>query len=172
MPAGSLVFIDETWASTNMTPTRGRSARGRRCLGYAPFGHWKTTTFVCALRQAGLAAPLVLDGPINGEAFLAWAQQFFAPELKAGDVVVMDNLASHKVAGVREAIEARGASVRYLPPYSPDLNPIEQVFAKLKALLRRAQQRSVQGLWEQIGRLLDAFSPNECSNYLRNCGYC
>ena len=123
MPAGSLVFIDETWASTNMTPTRGRSRRGRRCFGYTPFGHWKTTTFVCALRQTGLAAPLVLDGPINGQAFLAWVQQFLAPELQAGDVVVMDNLASHKVAGVRKAIEAAGASVRYLPPYSPDLNP-------------------------------------------------
>ena len=103
---------------------------------------------------------------------MAWAQQFLAPELQAGDVVVMDNLASHKVAGVREAIEAKGASVRYLPPYSPDLNPIEQVFAKLKALLRRAQPRSVQGLWDRIGELLDTFSPQECSNYLRNCGYC
>ena len=172
MRSDSLVFIDETWASTNMTPTRGRSPRGQRCLGYAPFGHCKTTTFVCALRQAGLAAPLALDGPINGEAFLAWVEQFLAPELKAGDVVVMDNLASHKVAGVREAIEAKGASVRYLPPYSPDLNPIEQVFAKLKALLRRAQQRSVEGLWDRIGQLLEAFSPAERNNYLRNCGYC
>ena len=172
MPAASLVFIDETWASTNMTPTRGRSRRGRRCLGYTPFGHWKTTTFVCALRQAGLAAPLVLDGPINGQAFVAWVQQFLAPELEAGDVVVMDNLASHKVAGVREAIEAVGASVRYLPPYSPDLNPIEQVFAKLKASLRRAQARTVAGLWDTIGSLLDTFSSTECRNYIRNCGYC
>jgi transposase len=166
------VFIDETWASTNMTPARGTSARGRRCVGHAPRGHWKTTTFVCALRQAGLAAPLVLDGPINGPAFLAWTQQFLAPNLQAGDIVVMDNLASHKVAGVREAIEAQGATLAYLPPYSPDLNPIEQVFAKLKTLLRKAKERTVQGLWDAIGSLLDAFSPDECSHYLRNCGYC
>ncbi len=121
-----------------MTPTRGRSPRGRRCRGRAPYGHWHTTTFVCALRNAGLAAPCVLDGPINGQAFVAWVQQMLAPELCPGDIVVMDNLGSHKVHGVRQAIEAAGAAVRYLPPYSPDFNPIEQVFAKLKGLLRRA----------------------------------
>lgn len=174
MPASSLVFIDETWASTNMTPTRARSLRGSRCLGHAPYGHRKTTTFVCALRQAGLAAALVLalDGPINGEAFLAWIEQFLVPALKTGDIVVMDNLGSHKVAGVRQAMEAQGASVRYLPPYSPDLSPIEQVFAKLKALLRRAQQRTVQGLWDTVGLLLEDFSADECHNYIRNSGYC
>ena len=172
MPASSLVFIDETWASTNMAPTRGRSLRGRRCLGHVPYGHYKTTTFVCALRQAGLAAPLVLDGPINGESFLAWTEQFLAPELKAGDIVVMDNLGSHKVAGVQEAIEAAGASLRYLPPYSPDLNPIEQVFAKLKALPRKAQARTVQGLWDTVGLLLGDFSAEECCNYIRHSGYC
>lgn len=155
-----------------MAPTRGRSARGQRCVGHAPHGHWKTTTLVCALRQGAVTAPLVLDGPINGPAFLAWVEQFLAPELKPGDIVVMDNLSSHKVAGVRQAIEAQGARLAYLPPYSPDLNPIEQVFAKLKALLRRAQARTVTHLWDQIGQLLDAFSPQECRNYLRNRGYC
>lgn len=172
LPARSLVFIDETWASTNMTPLYGRSPRGQRCRGHTPYGHWKTTTFVCALRQAGLAAPLVLDGPINGASFVAWTEQFLAPELKAGDIVVMDNLRSHKVAGVRQAIEAKGAQVLYLPPYSPDLNPIEQVFAKLKALLRRLQARTVEGLWCRIGELLGHFTPEECRHYLRNCGYC
>lgn len=172
MPAASLVFVDETWATTSMTPTRGRSARGSRCIGHAPHGHWKTTSFVCGLRQAGLAAPLVLDGPINGTAFVAWTRQFLVPELRAGDIVVMDNLGSHKVTGVREAIEAAGASLRYLPPYSPDMNPIEQVFSKLKALLQQAQQRTVQDLWDRIGLLLDAFSPEECRNYIRNSGYC
>lgn len=172
MPAPSLVFIDETWATTNMTPRCGRSPRGQRCLGSTPQGHWKTTTFVCALRQAGLSAPLVLDGPINGASFLAWTEQFLAPELKVGDIVVMDNLGSHKVEGVRQAIEAQGAQLLYLPPYSPDLNPIEQVFSKLKTLLRRAQARTVEALWNQVGRLLDEFTPEQCSNYLRHCGYC
>lgn len=155
-----------------MTPRYGRSPRGQRCRGYTPQGHWKTTTFVCALRQTGLSAPLVLDGPINGESFLAWTQQFLAPQLHAGDVVVMDNLGSHKVDGVRQAIEAQGAQLKYLPPYSPDLNPIEQVFAKLKALLRRAQARTVEDLWSRIGDLLEHFTTEECERYLRNCGYC
>ena len=117
-----------------MTPTWGRSPRGERCLGYAPCGHWHTTTFVCALSNEGLLAPLVLDGPINGHAFVVWIEQFLVPELRAGDIVVMDNLSSHKLAGVKSAIEAAGAELRYLPPYSPDFNPIEQVFAKLKTL--------------------------------------
>lgn len=172
LPASSLVFIDETWASTNMTPAYGRSPRGQRCRGYTPYGHWKTTTFLCALRQDGLAAPLVLDGPINGVSFLAWTEQFLAPELKPGDIVVMDNLGSHKVGGVREAIEARGAQLLYLPPYSPDLNPIEQVFSKLKALLRKARTRTVESLWDRIGHLLEHFTPEECRHYLRHCGYC
>ena len=127
-----MIFLDETWATTNMTPTWGRSARGQRCPGYAPCGHWHTTTFVCALSQNGLLAPLVLDGPINGPVFVAWLEQFLAPELRRGDIVVMDNLSSDKLAGVKPAIEAEGAVLRYLPPYSPDFNPIEQVFAKLK----------------------------------------
>ena len=168
---GRLVFLDETWASTNMTPARGRSPKGCRCVGQVPWGHWKTTTFVCALRCDGLIAPLVLDGPINGEVFRAWVEQSLAPVLQVGDIVVMDNLGSHKVAGVGEAIEAAGATLRYLPPYSPDFNPIEQVFAKFKALLRRAATRTVDGLWSTIGTLLGHFPPDECARYIRHAGY-
>ena len=143
-----MVFVDETWASTNMTPTYGRAPRGARCPGRAPQNHWHTSTFVCALRTDGLPAPCVLDGAIDGQSFRAWVEQFLAPELKRGDIVVMDNLGSHKVAGVQAAIEAAGAELRFLPPYSPDLNPIEQVFAKLKHLLRRAQARTKEALWD------------------------
>lgn len=171
LSSDQLLFVDETWATTNMTPTRGRSPRGQRCVGHAPHGHWHTTTFVCALREQGLAAPLVLDGAINGEIFLAWVEQFLAPVLQPGDIVVMDNLGSHKVLGVAHAIEARGATLLYLPPYSPDFNSIEQVFAKLKQLLRRMASRTVESLWDTIGELLNAFSPTECSNYIRHCGY-
>lgn len=171
MQADRLVFLDETWATTNMTPMRGRSPRGRRCLGRAPYGHWHTTTFICALRETGLVAPCVLDGPVNGSAFLAWVQQMLVPELGPGDVVVMDNLGSHKVCGVRQAIEAAGAQLRYLPPYSPDMNPIEQMFAKLKMLLRRAAARTQESLWQATGALLDRFSSAECANYIRHCGY-
>lgn len=172
MASHRLIFLDETSAATNMTPTRGRAPVGQRCPGFAPGGHWRTTTVVCALDAQGLLAPLVLDGPLNGAAFVAWVEQFLAPELRAGDVVVMDNLSSHKVAGIRQAIEAVGAEVRYLPPYSPDLNAIEQVFAKLKTLLRRTQARTVEALWTAIGLLVDRFSPGECENYIRHCGYC
>lgn len=154
-----------------MAPTWGRSPKGQRCLGYAPLGHWHTTTFVCALTTDGLLAPLVLDGPINGQAFVAWVEQFLAPTLRAGDIVVMDNLSSHKVAKVKPAIEAAGAALRYLPPYSPDFNPIEQVFAKLKAMLRRTQARTREALWDAIGELLDKFSPDECERYIRHSGY-
>jgi transposase len=171
MQAPRLVFLDETWATTCMTPMRGRAPKGQRCLGKAPHNHWHTTTIVCALRHDGLIAPCVLDGPINGETFRAWVEQFLAAELRPGDIVVMDNLGSHKVAGVRQAIEARGASVRYLPPYSPDFNPIEQVFAKLKTLLRNAAERTRDSLWRTIGHLLDRFSAQECANYIRHCGY-
>ena len=167
-----LIFLYETAAATDMTPTRGRSIKGQRCLGHAPGGHWNTTTFVCALSTQGLLAPLVLDGPINGSAFRAWVEQFLAPALASGDIVVMDNLSSHKVTGVREAIEAAGATLRYLPPYSPDYNPIEQVFSKLKTLLRKAQARTLETLWTVIGSLLDQFSNSECENYIRHCGYC
>ena len=158
LPARGLVFLDETWATTCMTPARGRSPRGQRCPGYAPAGHWRTTTFVCALSTQGLLAPLVLDGPINGSAFRAWVEQFLVPTLRPGDTVVMDNLSSHKVSGVKAAIEGAGAALRYLPPYSPDYNPIEQVFAKLKGLLRKAQARTVEALWSAIGSLLERLS--------------
>ena len=154
-----------------MTPLRGRSPRGERCLGSAPHGHWKTTTFVAALRHDALTAPMVTDGPINGALFLGWVRTFLCPTLRPGDIVIADNLSSHKVAGVREAIESVGALIRYLPPYSPDLNPIEKLFAKFKALLRRAQARTVEALWQRIGELLDDFSPQECANYFRASGY-
>lgn len=167
----NLVFLDETWAKTNMTRTRGRAPRGTRLVEYVPQGHWKTTTFLAALRVEGLTAPLVVDGAINGEIFLAYVQQHLVPTLKPGDIVIMDNLSSHKVAGVQEALEAAGARVIYLPPYSPDFNPIEQVFAKLKALLRKAHERTVSNLWDRIGELLDCFEPAEWRNYFRHCGY-
>ena len=166
-----LVFLDETWAKTNMTRPRGRSRRGTRLIAAAPYGHWKTTTFVAALRTSGLTAPLVIDGPINGEVFLAYVEQQLAPTLKPGDVVVLDNLSSHKRAGVREAIEAAGAVLLYLPPYSPDLNPIEHAFAKFKWLLKSAAERTVEALWHTCGQLLDKFTPTECRNYIHHCGY-
>jgi transposase len=136
-----------------------------------PFGHWKTTTFTAALRHDSLTAPLVLDGPMNGDTFRAYVEQFLVPTLKKGDIVIMDNLPSHKVSGIREAIEAAGAKLLYLPPYSPDLNPIEQVFSKFKALLRKAAARTVSALWKAIGKALEAFSPTECAAYLKNSGY-
>lgn len=166
-----LVFLDETWTTTNMTRRFGRSARGERVIGAVPYGHWKTSTFVAALRHDGLTAPLVLDGAMNGEAFLAYVQQFLAPTLQPQDAVIMDNLPAHKVAGVREAIERAGARLLYLPPYSPDLNPIEQVFAKLKSLLRTAACRTVEALWTLLGKLLAEFPPRECANYFAHCGY-
>ncbi len=154
-----------------MTRLYGRSPRGQRLLGRAPYGHWKTTTFLAGLCHDGIVAPLVLDGPINGRAFLAWVEQFLAPTLQPGQIVIADRLGSHKVAGVREAIEARGAELILLPPYSHDFNPIEQVFAKLKALLRKAEPRTRETLWRTIGEKLAMFSPDECLNYLRHCGY-
>jgi transposase len=166
-----LVFIDETWAKTNMTRTHGRCARGRRLIDKVPHGHWKTLTFLAALRCDAITAPFVLDGPINGEWFLAYVEQVLVPTLRPGDVVVMDNLGSHKGKAVRRAIRQADAHLIFLPPYSPDLNPIEQVFAKLKALLRKAAERSVEDTWRRIGQLLDRFSPNECANYLVNSGY-
>lgn len=166
-----LVFIDETWAKTNMTRTRGRSLRGTRLVAPVPHGHWKTTTFLAALRCSGLTAPLVVDGPINGAIFRAYVEQHLAPTLRPGDIVIMDNLGAHKVAGVRAAIEAAGARVAYLPPYSPDLNPIETVFSKFKWLLRSAAERTVETLWNTCGKLLDEFTESECRNHIRNCGY-
>jgi transposase len=166
-----LVFLDETWATTNMARRYGRAPRGERVIASVPHGHWKTSTFVAGLRDDAITAPLVIDGAMNGETFRAYIEQFLAPTLAHGDIVIMDNLASHKVAGVREAIEARGASLIYLPPYSPDLNPIEQAFAKLKALLRKAAPRTVEALWAVIGEALSAFSSTECANYLADAGY-
>ena len=168
---GRLVFVDETWASTNMTRRYGRSPKGQRLVCPVPHGHWKTTTFVAALRLDGLTAPLVIDGALNGDLFVAYVEQQLAPTLRPGDVVILDNLSSHKRAGVRVAIEAAGARLVYLPPYSPDLNPIERAFAKLKALLRQAGERTVEGLWDFLGKALDAFGPQECRNYFRHCGY-
>lgn len=166
-----LVFLDETWAKTNMARCYGRARRGQRVVASVPHGHWKTTTFLAALRHDRITAPCVFDGAINGARFLAYVEQALAPTLAAGDVVVMDNLPAHKVQGVREAIEAQGARLLSLPPYSPDLNPIEQVFAKLKALLRTAATRTVDALWHAIGQALDAFSATECNNYLAHAGY-
>jgi transposase len=166
-----LVFIDETWAKTNMTRPRGRSARGTRLVAQVPHGHWKTTTFLAALRTRGLTAPLVIDGAINGDLFLAYVRQQLVRTLQPGDIVVMDNLSSHKKAGVREAIEEVGATMLYLPPYSPDFNPIEQAFSKFKWLLKSVGTRTVDSLWQACGTLLDKFTETECRNYIRHCGY-
>jgi transposase len=165
------VFLDETGTATNMARRYGRSPCGERLIGAVPQGHWKTTTVIAGLKQSGIVAPLVLDGPMTGPAFRAYVEQFLAPALEPGDVVVLDNLPAHKVDGVRQAIAAAGASILYLPPYSPDLNPIEQLFAKLKALLRTAAARTKDELWQAIGRLLATVPPSECVNYLNHCGY-
>lgn len=166
-----LVFLDETWATTNMTRRYGRAQTGERCIAAVPHGHWKTTTFVAGLRHDRLTAPMVADGPMNGQLFLAYVRTFLCPTLKPGDIVIADNLSSHKVAGVQDAIEAVGANLVYLPPYSPDLNPIEKFFAKLKALLRKASKRTVDALWTEIGDLLETVTPEECSNYFHSSGY-
>jgi len=165
------VFLDETWAKTNMTRLHGRCPRGQRLLGKVPFGHWRTTTLVAALRCDQIIAPMVLDRPINGAWFLAYVQHVLVPELRPGDIVVMDNLGSHKSPSVEAAIAAAGASLRYLPAYSPDLNPIEMAFSKLKAGLRKAAERSVDPLWARIGRLLDDVRPEECANFFKAAGY-
>jgi transposase len=154
-----------------MARTRGRAPRGERLRASIPHGHWKTTTFVAGLRLSGMVAPMVLDGPINGHAFQAYVEQVLVPELQEGDIVVMDNLGSHKGPGVRIAIEAAGATLLYLPPYSPDFNPIENAFSKLKALLRTAAQRTVEGLWDAIARCVHRFTPCECANYFTAAGY-
>ena len=154
-----------------MTRRYGRAPRGQRLVAAVPHGHWKTSTFVAGLRTDGLTAPLVVDGAMNGDIFRAYVEQVLAPTLKPGDIVILDNLSSHKVTGVREMVEARGATLVYLPPYSPDLNPIEQAFAKLKSLLRKIAARTVSRLWDALGDLLDCFTPQECANYLANAGY-
>jgi transposase len=168
---GRLVFIDETGATTKMARLRGRAKRGERCRAAIPYGHWKTTTFTAGLRLDGITAPMVLDGPMNGVAFRAYVEQVLAPTLKPGDVVIMDNLPAHRVSGVREAIEAVGATRLFLPPYSPEFNPIEQAFAKLKALLRKAAARTVDPLWAAIADAIELFTPAECLNFFRNSGY-
>jgi transposase len=166
-----LVFIDETGASTKMARIRGRAKRGQRCRAAVPHGHWKTTTFTAGLRLNGMTAPMVLDGPMNGDAFLAYIEQFLAPALVKGDVVIMDNLPAHKVTGVRKAIEDVGATLIYLPPYSPDFNPIEMAFSKFKAILRKAAARTIPELWGVIGEAIDQFKPDECKNYFAAAGY-
>lgn len=171
VPASKLVFLDESGVQTNMVRLRGRSLRGQRLKAQTPHGHWQTTTIIAAVRLSGSCAPAVFDGPIDTEAFRAYVRQVLVQSLTPGDVVVMDNLAAHKACGVAEAIEAAGARVLYLPPYSPDFNPIENAFAKLKALLRKAAERTVDGLWSAIGRFVDLFESNECRNYFTAAGY-
>jgi len=166
-----LVFIDETWTATNMTRTHGRCLRGERLRMGFPHGHRNTSTLVAGLRLDGMVAPMVLSGPINGDWFEAYVAQVLLPTLRPGDTVIMDNLSSHKRASVRAMIEAKGATLRFLPPYSPDLNPIEMAFAKLKALLRKAAERTLEGLWNAIGRIVDVFTPDECANYFSAAGY-
>jgi transposase len=166
-----LVFIDETWASTNMARTHGRAPKGERLRAGVPHGHWKTTTLIAGLRHTGVVAPMVLDGPIDGATFQACVDRVLVPELRPGDVVILDNLSSHKGPHVRAAIEAAGARLLHLPPYSPDFNPIEQAFAKLKALLRKAAERTVDGLWDAIASILGTFTPAECANYFAAAGY-
>ena len=166
-----LVFIDETGASTKMARLRGRAPRGERCRAAVPHGHWKTTTFVGALRLGGMTAPMVLDGAMNGSAFLAYVEQVLVPTLSPGDIVVMDNLPAHKPTAVREAIEGVGAELHFLPPYSPDFNPIEMAFSKLKSFLKKAAARTKDELWQAIGWGIDTFTPAECVNYFTAAGY-
>jgi transposase len=166
-----LVFIDETWIKTNMAPLRGWGPKGERLQGFAPHGHWRTLTFVGALRYDQLTGPCVFDGPINGVCFRAYVEQQLVPILKPGDIVVMDNLGSHKSPAVRQLIRQAGARLWYLPPYSPDLNPIEQAFSKIKHWMRQAQKRTLDDTWRHIGRLVSTIKPQECQNYFANSGY-
>ncbi len=165
------MFIDETWIKTNMAPIRGWGMKGTRLRGYAPHGHWRTMTFVAALRSDGIVAPCVFDGPINGQNFRAWVDQQLLDTIHPGDIVVMDNLGSHKSIEIGRAIRARGARLWYLPAYSPDLNPIEQAFSKIKHWMRMAQRRSVEDTWRHIGQLVQTISPHECANDITNAGY-
>lgn len=166
-----LVFVDETGASTKMARRCGRAPRGVRCVGAVPHGHWKTTTFVGGLRLSGMTAPMVIDGAMNGPAFLAWVEQALAPTLSIGDIVVMDNLPAHKPTAVRTAIEGRGAELRYLPPYSPDLNPIEMAYSKLKALLKKAAARTLAALWNAIAQAIRKITHTDCLGYFSAAGY-
>ena len=169
--ARRLIFIDETWAKTNMTRLRGRARRGERLVDRTPHGHWKTTTLIAALGLEGVRCSTVVDGAVNGAVFESFVEQVLVPELRAGDVVVMDNLSSHKTAMTRELIESAGAELVFLPPYSPDLNPIEMVFAKVKQLLRSLACRTRDQLWRSMQRVLDAVTPSDAANCFRHCGY-
>ncbi len=166
-----LVFIDETWIKTNMAPLRGWGPKGQRLRGFAPHGRWRTMTFLAALRCDGLTAPCVFDGPINGECFRAYVEQQLIATLKPGDIVIMDNLGYHKSKAVRVAIKKAGARLWFLPPYSPDLNPIEQTFAKIKHWMRMAQKRTTEDVWRHVGCLIGSITPDECANYFENAGY-
>lgn len=166
-----LVFIDETWIKTNMAPLRGWGTKGKRLKGYAPHGRWRTMTFIAALRCDRLTAPCVFDGPINGECFRAWIDQQLIATLKPGDIVILDNLGSHKAKAIRQAIRKAGARLWFLPPYSPDMNPIEQAFAKIKHWMRLAQKRTIEETWRYLGKLIETISPKECENYISNAGY-
>lgn len=166
-----LVFLDETSASTKMARTHGRSSKGDRCIASVPHGHWKTTTFIAGLRVGAVTAPWLLDGPMDGEAFLLYVTEVLCPTLRPGDMVIADNLGSHKVSGVSQAIEATGARIRYLPAYSPDLNPIEMFFSKLKAHLRKAAHRDIDALWDGVAQIIKTPSPSECANYFAAAGY-
>lgn len=166
-----LVFIDETWIRTNMAPLRGWGAKGKRLIGFAPHGRWKTLTFLGALRLDRLTAPCVFDGPINGQCFRAYVEQVLIPVLKPGDIVILDNLGSHKAKVIRSMVRAVNARLWFLPKYSPDLNPIEQAFAKIKHWMRMAQKTNAQDIWRAIGHLIDQFKPEECANYFNNAGY-
>lgn len=166
-----LVFIDETWIKTNMAPLRGWGEKGKRLRGFAPHGRWRTMTFLAALRCDQLTAPCVFDGPINGECFRAYVDQQLITTLKPGDIVIMDNLGSHKSKAVRDAIKAVGARLWFLPPYSPDLNPIEQTFSKIKHWMRAAQKRTIEEAWRHVGHLVGSITSNECENYFKNSGY-
>lgn len=166
-----LVFIDETWIKTNMAPLRGWCERGKRLKDYAPHGHWRTMTFIGALRYDGLSAPCVFDGPINGESFKAYIEQMLLPTLKAGDIVIMDNLGSHKAKIIRTMIQQAGARLWFLPPYSPDLNPIEQTFSQVKHWMRLAQKRTAEETWRYLGHMITTIKPDQCHNYIKNTGY-
>ncbi|MDR6790359.1 transposase [Sphingomonas sp. BE138] len=171
LSARRLIFLDETGVTTNMVRRYGRSPRGKRVRGHAPAGHWKITTFLAGLTSGGIVAPFVVDEPMNRAIFTQYVRQYLVPELNPGDVVILDNLSSHKGAEAAALVEACGATLLFLPPYSPDLNPIEMVFAKLKHLLRKAGERTREGLWNRIGSLLDDFPPNQCANYFTHAGY-
>lgn len=171
LAATRLIFLDETGVTTNMVRRYGRALRGKRVRGYAPAGHWKITTFLAGLTGEGIIAPFVVDQPMNRAIFTQYIRQYLVPELRSGDIVILDNLSSHKGAEAAALVEAVGARLLFLPPYSPDLNPIEMVFAKLKHLLRKAGERTRDGLWNRIGSLLDDFPPAECKNYLNHAGY-